>query len=275
MEDVNKISKTNPTFTEFFNNLFKPKGPSASKIRKELGEELTNSYVKIKQLSGKIGGLKKEINKLRGEDHEKENYWNNKWKKSVIIYNARNNLKYDVREFISYPNVILSALRKEIKIYDNDSNDKIALKVLNWILDNYTYKSDEGEYWSFPTDTFYSKNDDCEGFTNLYVSILRNLGIPAYRIKNCCGFVLDPKTNQRYGHSYPIYLRDAFDGFVSMDLTFLPNRNTVEKRPLHKAGENNYSDIWFTFSDIHSFSPVEVETSGKIRDEEIRSDKKD
>src|SRR3990167_7268920 len=200
MEDVNKISKTNPTFTEFFNNLFKPKGPSASKIRKELGEELTNSYVKIKQLSGKIGGLKKEINKLRGEDYEKENYWNNKWKKSVIIYNARNNLRYDVREFISYPNVILSALRKEIKIYDNDSNDKIALKVLNWILDNYTYKSDEGEYWSFPTDTFYSKNDDCEGFTNLYVSILRNLGIPAYRIKNCCGFVLDPKTNQRYGH---------------------------------------------------------------------------
>lgn len=236
------------------------------KDKKIIGNELTKALTKVKRLEKQINTSKTTI-KITNLD-EKEQFYNNKFKQSTIIYNARNSKQYDVREFISVPNALLSNLR-ETKVYPKDFNDLKALKILQWMLSNFKYKLDEGEYWQFPTDTLHKRTGDCEDFTHLYVSILINLGIPAYRIKVCCGWAIHPKTKQKYGHSYPIYLREFDDKWVPMDLTFLPNTLPVVKRTEHKL-DKNYGELWFLFNNEYSWSNKEIETEGRIRDEEIR-----
>lgn len=243
----------------FFNvttkNDIKPRSKKElTKDKKDLGKELTKALTKIRRLEKK--------------DPEKElaDFYNNKYNQSKIIYNARNNKAYDVRSFITFPSVVLT----EAKItYPNDSNDTKALKILKWATTNLKYASDVGEYWSFPTDVLHKLHGDCEDGTHLIVSLLRNVGIPAYRIKVCCGWAIHPTNKQRYGHSYPIYLRESDNEWISLDWCFLPNTLPIKNRLKHKE-DTNYGSIWFTFNDELSWSQHERNTTGRIKDQEIR-----
>lgn len=222
-----------------------------------------------KEMVFELQPILKELNQLRldvqkfPEIDEKEEFWNNKWPKAPIIYTARNDKPYDVRTFITYPSEVLSEFNKKvIKILSSDTNDTKALKILKFVQDNITYKSDTGEYWSFPTDVLHSTNGDCEDGTHLIVSLLRNAGILSYRIKVACGWALDRTTQQKFGHSYPIYLRESDDEWVHLDWCFYPTKDLIRNRTIC-SDNKDYGDIWFSFNNQFSWNNVSLEIDTK------------
>ena len=212
----------------------------------------------------------KEIFMPWARERLREAYWNNKWEKSNITYSARNNKPYDVRSFISYPSVILKDLI--IDIEETDTEDEKVLKVINYVFKNIKYKTDEGEYWAYPEDTYYKGFGDCEDHACLVISILRNLGIPAYRLKVCCGFAYIKHLNQVVGHAYPIFLNSKNE-WVSLDTTFYPDLTTLPSERMQAKDLEYYQNIWFCFNDVFSFSPKEVDIDNK-RLRELNKDAK-
>ena len=207
------------------------------------------------------GKTKMDISSWWIKIFNQEKYWNNKWPKSVILYNARGGRPYDVRRFISPTNSLFLPLRSHLKITGITTNDEIALNVLKYIKKNHNYKQDTSEYWMFPEDFYYFKSGDCEDFTNLYVSICRTFGIPAYRIKVCCGWVKNPKGKGLIGHSYPIYLAND-DEWKIMDTTYYSNLKDLPIKRVPARNNKLYGKIWFTFNDIHCWRQEnhEIET---------------
>src|SRR3990167_3982025 len=244
-----------------------------SELRKFKKEAALEFAEELKRKNDEIKSLKSENKRIKltmDPDFEKAEFWNNKWARNPITYPGRNNKLYDVRSFIDFPSTVLESAKRELKIYDSDSNDAKATKVIKWSIDNLKYNSDEGEYWMFAGDMWHKRQGDCEDFSHLIISLLRNFGVPAFRLKVCCGWAVNQSNQQKIGHSYAIYLREIDDEWVDLDGTFYPSREPVEKRELVK---NNpaYSDTWFTFNDLFSWSQKSLQLKeNKIKNEEIR-----
>lgn len=197
----------------------------------------------------------------------REEYWNNKWKKSDIVYKAREDkINFDVRNFITYPDVILQRLLKKEKLI-GETNDETAYKIMDWVQENIKYVKDSkqfgfNEHWDFPAEVLYRRKADCEGMTNLIVSLCENANIPSFKIKNCCGNVKYKSGGNAGGHSYPIYLRDPDDKWVDLDPCFYATKKKIRDRiPVNK--NKVYGKIWFTFNSRNSWSPKNLELSEK------------
>ena len=225
-----------------------------------LKSQITEFKSEIIRFNSQVGRL---IEEKKKESFEEE--IDNKWIKSPIKYRARNNNLYDVRSFIAYPSAVMRDLNAEIRIIPDDKNDVIAYKILQYAIKKFKYKIDETEDWQFPED-FINNNftGDCEDGSNLIISLMRNANVPAFRIKNACGWVF--KGKQKIGHSYPIYLRESDDEWVQLDWCFYPNNQLIKDRNLAKENKL-YGEIWWTFNDIYSWSQKEVEYIKKVRNE--------
>lgn len=210
----------------------------------------------IRQKEELINELSKEITNKNFEEMEKNNEKgyinevNNSFEQGTILFYARNNKQYDVREFIFPNSYILKRFGFQRGLNLSSDNDFKAYKVLLYLQKSFKYKTDKSEFWKYPTDTLYDGYGDCEDLSLLYISILRNLNVPAYRLKVACGNVL--LNNKLIGHAYPIYLREADDEWIHLDICYFPNNLRIEDRSLGKNDEN-YKDIWFTFNDQYSW----------------------
>src|SRR3990167_5531310 len=182
------------------------------------------------------------------------NYWNNHWIKNPVTYNARNNKPYDVRSFIAFPSVVLKDIKLDLPEHYTDED--IALAALKWVNKNITYKSDEGEYWSYAEDTFHREWGDCEDQAILLISILLNKGINPYKVKIICGWALIKEKKQIIGHAYPIFLNTE-NRWVSLDTTFYPDLKTpvIKRRNTNELGI--YGNIWFSFNNEFIWAPTE------------------
>ena len=191
-----------------------------------------------------------------------KNYWNNKWPRATIFYNARQGRAYDIKRFIAANCALFFPLRQKLSINDNDEQEDIALKVLKYMVKNYTYLRDSDEYWQFPEETYYALTGDCEDFSNLYVSICRTLGISAYRIKVCTGWVKVLEGSGFIGHAYPIFLAKDNQWRI-MDCTYSTDIETeVLDRPVASL-DKRYKDIWFTYNDCFSWRQKDMEIKEK------------
>jgi len=190
--------------------------------------------------------LKKEEDEDKVPIMSEEEYWNNKWPKTEGIYKARNRNKYDVRSFIWSDDVVLKDIIKKNNLM-GENDDETAYKCMRFVQKRIKYKPDKGEDWKYPLDTYYDGYGDCEDSSFLLLSLINNCGVPLYKAKVCCGWVLNPRTKKYdIGHAYVIYLREDKE-WVSLDTTYYPTTTKINLRQKHK-NDKKYGRIWFTFN---------------------------
>jgi len=227
-------------------------------LKKKIAEK-PKTVIKTKEVIKEVPKIKTVIKEIIREQAMTEE--DRKWPMAPILYNARDGNKYDVRSFISVPSEVLKRLK--IGIVSKDTYDNIALKVLTWVMKECSYKSDQGEFWLFPEEMLHKKQGDCEDGTNLIVSICRNWGIPADRIKVACGFVENPTDKSQVGHSYPIYQRMSDNAWVALDWCYFANTKTMPER-LKVKDDKRYKTIWFTYNNIYSWIQSSTEITGRV-----------
>lgn len=171
----------------------------------------------------------------------------------------------DVRHFIQTPDFYLNKIVKNIGAWDAMCYEEKAMLCFQYVRDNIVYTPDKPmhgipEFWNFPNETLTLGKGDCEDMAILIVSMMRNAGIPAYRVKVAAGHVAMPTpTAPLGGHAYPMFLREHDEEWVALDPCYMPNNLPIKQRVAIK-NDTNYKDIWFTFNDELSWSnrPVQV-----------------
>jgi len=78
--------------------------------------------------------------------------------------------------------------------------------MIKWVSDSKQFGF--REHWDFPAEVLHRKKADCEGQAHLLVSLLRNAGIPAYRLKVAIGWARSGRRGKWFYHAYGIYLRE-------------------------------------------------------------------
>ena len=205
-------------------------------------------------------------------------FWNTRYMQSPILYSGRSlflndthtirqiiPVTIDVRNFIQVHDFYLNRLVKDIGAWDMASLEEKALACLQYVRQHVVYTSDKAlhgvpEFWTFPNETLTLGRGDCEDLSILVTSLLRNAGVPAFRIKVAAGFVAMPDiTAPLGGHAYPLFLREKDEEWVVLDPCYRPNDLPVDARTPAKD-DQNYKDVWFTFNDECSWSnkPVTV-----------------
>jgi len=240
-----------------------------AKIKRQIWDFINSFNPEIKLLQLRVKGLKDELEitqkalemyreramqlyyekKTKEEEQADAEYWNNKWKKNKVVYQNSDGTKFDVRNKIITKSSLIEGRVKRLK---GKTHDETALNVLKFVGRYLTYLPDrynklkQPEYWYDPETTWQMKQGDCEDGALLIISICRMLGIPAYRIKACAGWV--KVKNKKEGHCYAIYLAD--DGeWYNLDWCYWHKESVANfKKVPHKDNEK-YGEIWFTFND--------------------------
>ena len=172
-------------------------------------------------------------------------------------------------------------------------HNQIALDGLRWVIDNirYTQLNDtgedrdtgiwsyhrkmklldepaswvekqvlDGENWSFSYQTLDRKNGDCEDGAILLYDILRNSGIPAWKLRLNAGFVKGDGGNMS-GHCWlSYYVESQFwktkrdDKWVILDWCYLPDRETKVGERLKTLDNKSYGTIDFSFNEEYTWS---------------------
>jgi len=166
--------------------------------------------------------------------------------------------KYDVRNFVTIRE--FSFEDEDIPIEytgktDREKYDSIVLSVAKYIAPKIKYVTDDKnygfeEYWSTPQETWALKEDDCEGSTNLFISMMINKGVPWYLLRKCCGM-----TYSGFGHS-TLYYYASDNRWHHIECT--KNRFTEQKAtdfPLRNATDSsNIKSVWFSFDAFNAFN---------------------
>ena len=164
----------------------------------------------------------------------------------------------DVRTFISTRDEVLNRVIKRNKL-DLGTYDERALKCLNYVIKTIKYVPDERsrnkltEFWSYPSETLYWKDGDCEDGSILLASLMICAGIPEERVRIACGNVVDPAKQKMFGHAYVLYYQESYDNWRIMDWCFYPDEhysNHVEilgdwSKPL---ADDKYKNRWYSFN---------------------------
>lgn len=200
----------------------------------------------------------------------KENFWNDKYPKVVIMYKGRMIPNYgmyelDVRSFFTNP--VANELQQIVQGFSEEQkacDDQKALTCLEWVMDNIYYVSDKKrfdlpEFWLYPSETLKLLGGDCEDGAILLVNLMRVIGIPYWKIRLTAGLVFFLS-----GHAYVNYFCEELDHWVLLDWCYHPNRKPVNKRPDYKD-EKLYNRVWFSFNQRYSFAKGVKETGKAVR----------
>ena len=222
-------------------------------ITKPLWEDEINSLIeRISEDTDVIFELSDKINKLE-YPNPKERYYNNKYPKKNIFYNRvekKKTYRIDVRQFLNPNNSLLPKF--------TGTDDEIALKGLKWVIKNIRYTPDKrqyglNEYWAFGFETLKNKAGDCEDGGILLYDILRNSGIPYWKLRVNAGWVINPHNKKREGHAYLVYYTEEADKWVILDWCYYPNTKKIKEREKYKNNKI-YDKIWFSFNERFAYS---------------------
>ena len=220
--------------------------------RKLFGENLEKYGAACQKATAILEGRSQELIEVSRKKKKDADYWNNKFPISdEIVYHARDSRMWDVRDFIQADNTILKDIVQREGL-EGKTLDETAYRCMRWVQENIAYTHDPQftghlEEWLFPSESVQIRSGDCEDGTNLMVSLMRNAGVDAYRVKNTCGIV------DGGGHSWPLYLRESDDKWVILDWCYKQTKKPVKKRELAKH-RKDYREIWFAFNDEHSWT---------------------
>lgn len=155
------------------------------------------------------------------------------------------------RLWLSYPNSQLTDLAESI-VKKSDTNDEKANKIINWVLDNFPYKTDQEnygteEFWAPPLLALAKDSGDCEDGAFLVHSLLLHAGVPYERIKTYGGLVNAGDGAETGGHAWTLYQRETDNQWIVLDTSYYPNRLNVSDRKPYES-EKNYVDEFFNFN---------------------------
>lgn len=210
-----------------------------------------------------------------------EDFWNNKWKKEVVLYNGRTLrlgqtlIKNDVKNFITVNDNLLQKVVEQYGLKRSTYNEtahacqKFVVEYMDYISDTKT--SNSAEFWQFPFESLASKTGDCEDGAILMASLMINAGIPSWRVKVCAGYVRPEPTAPQGGHAYCIYLADRKDNSLEWEIHdwcyYEDSEIPTGEKPLAKDGgyKQTYGKLWFSFNNEYSWSAEEIEISGRVK----------
>ncbi len=204
--------------------------------------------------------------KKKTDSQLNKQHWENKWKKSPVIYNGRalrgkkDRIAIDVKNFITENDDMLQKIINDYNLKKR-SYDDTALAIQRQVVRFLTYKYDSEssqvpEFWQFPFETLQSEIGDCEDGAILIASLLINAGVPAWRVKVAAGYVQAEPTAPQGGHAYCLYLADDNEFRILDWCYYQDSRIPIKDKPLAKDGgqRNAYRDVWFTFNNQHSWA---------------------
>jgi hypothetical protein len=241
-----------------------------------LTQDVRDYKEKVKINETRIEQLQKEATKLLGEiemlgkqieiEDPNETFWNNKYPKQDISYNARaffnSNIKtpVDVRIFFQYNDFniesIVNSTYVDIGKLNEGTFDERALKCLKWVRKNFKYVSDKEvvnmqEFWMFPFESLYYKKGDCDDGAILLANLMMAAKVPYWRVRLNAGDV------KGGGHCYVTYCRETDNQFVCLDWCYWYEDAPVASRVLHKDQRDYYS-IWFSWNRKYAFGKMET-----------------
>jgi hypothetical protein len=211
-----------------------------------------------------------------------QEYWNDKWPKSPILYSGRtlktgkDLIAIDVKTFMKVGDALVEEIVKKYQLQKSSYNET-ALACQRFVCKFLTYKYDDEanncpEFWQYSFETLQSGVGDCEDGAILIANLCINAGIPEWRVKVAAGNVKpDPKAPEG-GHAYCIYLADRKDSnrsleFINLDWCYLPDEDLpIEKKPLSNTGGTGgtYKEIWFTFNSEYSWNLEGINIEGRV-----------
>lgn len=196
--------------------------------------------------------------------HPMEEYFNNKYPKTIIEYagrplplkGAKANVRIDVRNFCKFEKdaAVVSATDKAT--VRNRPDDVKALDVLKWVRRNFRYKFDHfqtpySEFWFFPFESLFIKAGDCEDGAILIKNMLNAAGIANWKSRLTAGDVV--YNGSVVGHGYVTYYCEEKDKWVLLDWCYAPNEKPINERPDYKK-ESLYRNVWFSCDSKHAWS---------------------
>jgi len=196
-------------------------------------------------------------------------YWNTKWKQSVITYSAPKKLK--VTEYLAYRQIpeITQLAQQLIREHHLISTlpDKVPLEVLKWLEERFNslgfrYLPETKEYWDQPEEVMEKKEADCDGYGILEYFLIREIfkqlncwEIVKHRLKCVDGHVHHPQLFYPYGgrHFYLIWLNGEKQ-WMTVETTFY--RELAIANYGKKAQKDNpiYGTINYTFNEQFSWA---------------------
>jgi transglutaminase-like putative cysteine protease len=158
-----------------------------------------------------------------------------------------------IQIYLQHPNRYLEALAEKIT-KGSYSNDDKATDIIQWVLNNFPYATDEDNYgydelWIPPIFALKQGSGDCEDGAFLVHSLLLHAGIPYDRIRTYGGFVDAGEGAASGGHAWTAYRRESDDEWVVLDSSYYPNFKHVEDRPLMRKTAM-YRENYFFFNKL-------------------------
>ena len=192
---------------------------------------------------------------LKNFDHLFGMYWNRQWPRNTVSYMLKKGQRRDIvrflKECVEDPvlDVIVLALDKRYRVLEETSMERLMWKIEQFVIKNIKYTSDKKqwnmvEYWQTPLETWTNGMGDCEDGAILILALAHKLGIPAWRIKLCAGWVVNPVDKSKGGHAYPIFLRNDMTWCVC-DFSYYPTSYMLPLRIKH-SDNKLYDEIWWT-----------------------------
>lgn len=207
--------------------------------------------------------------------------WNNNWPKANIMFVTETGMPaQNVRTKL---NCISKTVEEKIKAKAlaitscTQENDEKVFLLFNWVYQNIKYVQDSQshlkvDFWQTPDETWSRKTGDCEDHTLLLMKMTELAGVPVWRMKACCGYIAF--NDKKFGHCYPIYLREEYNEWALLDTTFY-TRLCVDDwsnglRHLESAAQKaSYNEIWFCFNRDYGFAQKDIllKPNGEIMEE--------
>lgn len=175
-------------------------------------------------------------------------WWDNKWKKSKVLYNTKGERYEDVRTSL-YENptgkIELTNLAESLK--SNKGEDATMRNIMDWVNNFIIYVSDrkqfgKEEFWQGAYETYKGRKGDCDDVAILAKVLSLFAGVPDYRVKICCLDTYYSNGNPAGGHANILYLTRENNEWIFLEGTFRGNWS------------NKYGRIWFTFNREHSWA---------------------
>ena len=237
----------------------------------------------IEDLTGQMGSLKAELEKIKVPDplKEAEDMWNAKYPIASISYAGRyfpfdklKKIEIDVRLFIT-PNdfVIYQDLKNNQLLVStptqcNDMIMKIYKHTRTKSLNPYRYEYDEpnlgvSEFWFFPHELRVAQKGDCDDWGNELASYLIAAGVPEFRVRCVAGV-----TYNGFGHLTVYVLGDDLVTWYHLNSTnpiSMIRTNDLTQMPKH-GDENDkigIKDVWFSFNHVNAWHVFKTDTAAE------------
>jgi len=250
-------------------NALKAKVANLEQETKRCKEQTKISEDRIAQLQKEAAKLLGEIDMLAKQvpaEDPNEKFWNNKYPKQDITYNARaffNSKKktpVDVRIFFQPNDFHLRDIVNKSYIgignLSKGSFDEQALKCLIWVHNFFPYVDEKTvvnmpEFWMFVFEALFYGKGDCDDGAILLANLMLVAGIPYWRIRLNAGDV------KGGGHCYVTYCREVDNEWVVLDWCYWYDDTPIENRVLHKD-QRDYYDLWFSWNKKYAFGKMQT-----------------